>query len=57
MPLFSDAGQPYGLHLLSCHSFQNGVMQLRYRPLTEQEPADRVPAADTGLETQRERDA
>jgi dihydrofolate reductase len=57
MPLFTNAGVPYGLHLLSCHSFQSGVMLLRYRPLTEQELADRVPAADTGLETQRERDA
>ena len=57
LPLFTDAGQPYGLHLLSCHSFQNGVMQLRYRPLTEQELADRVPAAGTGLEAQREGDA
>jgi dihydrofolate reductase len=47
-------GQPHGLHLLSCHSFQNGVMLLRYRPLTEQELADRVPAADTGLWTERE---
>jgi hypothetical protein len=32
-------------------------MLLRYRPLTEQELADRAPAAGTGLETQREPDA
>jgi len=44
-PLF-PAGQSYGLHLLSCHSFQNGVTLVRYRPLTEQELADREPAGE-----------
>ncbi len=49
-PLFTDAGQPRGLHLTSGRAFQSGVLALEYRPMTAAELQAIVPVADTGPE-------
>jgi dihydrofolate reductase len=56
-PLFTDAGRPQGLHLVSSRVFQCGVLALVYRPLSTQELEAIVPVPDTGREAQARVDA
>jgi hypothetical protein len=56
-PLFTDAGHPQGLHLVSSRVFQCGVLALAYRPMTTQELEAIVPVPDTGRELQARLDA
>jgi dihydrofolate reductase len=50
VPLFTDSGQPRGLHLTSSRAFQCGVLALEYRPMTAEELQAIQPIADTGVQ-------